>query len=285
MMKRTTMAIFGASFALSAAAVFAQSASWSEPRAPYRVAGNVYYVGTKGIGVYLISTPKGAILLDGATEKGADVVAANIKALGFKLSDVKYLIETHAHFDHVGGTAMLKKATGAVVIASAEDRRALETGRHDGENEYGIGTFPAVKVDRIIKDGGKISLGGTTLTAHITPGHSRGCTSWTMTINDQGKPRKVLFYGSTTTAGNILVGNKVYPEIVSDYRKSFAKLKAMKADIFLTNHPEFADLDAKHSAQLAGKADAFVDAGALPAFIKASEADFDAELARQTAPK
>ncbi len=285
MMKRTTITLFGALLATSAVAVFAQSESWSEPRAPYNVAGNIYYVGTKGIGVYLINTPKGAILLDGATEKGADVIAANIKALGFKLSDVKYLIETHAHYDHVGGTAKLKNATGAVLIASAGDRRALETGRHDGENSAGIGTFPAVKVDRIIADGGKISLGGTTLTAHITPGHSRGCTSWTMTVNDKGAPRNVLFFGSTTVAGNILVGNKVYPGIVQDYRKSFAKLKAMKADILLTNHPEFADLDEKRDAQIAGKADAFVDASALPALIKELEAAFNTELARQAAPK
>jgi metallo-beta-lactamase class B len=282
-MKRPTIALFGALLATSAVAVFAQSASWSEARAPYRVAGNIYYVGTKGIGVYLINTPKGAILLDGATEAGSDVVAANIKALGFKLTDVKYLIETHAHFDHVGGTAKLKAATGAQMIASAGDRRALESGRHDGETNYGVATFPAVKVDRVIADGGKVSLGGTTLTAHLTPGHSRGCTSWSMTINDKGKPRKVLFFGSTTVAGNILVGNKIYPGIVSDYRKSFAKLKAMKADIFLTNHPEFADLDEKREAQLAGKADAFVDPSALPAFVKESEAAFDTELARQMA--
>jgi metallo-beta-lactamase class B len=285
MMKRTTMALFGALLGTSAVAVFAQSESWSEARAPYHVAGNIYYVGTKGIGVYLINTPKGAILLDSATEKGADVIAANIKALGFKLSDVKYLIETHAHYDHVGGTAKLKKATGALLIASAGDRRALETGRHDGENSSGIGTFAPVKVDRIIGDGGKISLGGTTLTAHMTPGHSRGCTSWTMTINDLGKPRKVLFFGSTTVAGNILVGNKIYPGIVNDYRRSFAMLKAMKADIFLTNHPEFADLDEKREAQIAGKADAFVDANALPAFVKASEAAFEEERARQLAAK
>lgn len=268
---------------LSPMSATAQNPDWSAPSEPYRVAGNVYAVGTRGIGVYLIVTPKGMILLDSATNSGAEVVKANIKALGFKLSDIKYLIATHAHFDHVGGTAKLKRETGAMFIATAADRPALEQGRHDGDNVYGVGTFAPITVDRVIGDGRTLSLGGTRLTAHLTPGHSKGCTSWSMTVTEGGRKRRILFYGSTTTAGNFLVGNRAYPGIVADFRRTFAKLKTMKADIFLTNHPEFAGLEAKRAAYVAGKTDAFIDPRALPAFVARSEAEFEAELARQQA--
>jgi metallo-beta-lactamase class B len=280
-MKTKTVTFGLAVIVLTSAVAVAQSADWSTPHEPYRVMGNIYYVGTKGIGVYLITTPKGHILLDGATEQGAEVVKANIKALGFKLTDVKYLIETHAHFDHVGGTAKIKRDTGATFIASAADRAGLEGGIHDGLFNYGKMTFAPIKVDQVIADGGKLTLGGTTLTAVVTPGHSRGCTAWTMTIKEKGRPLNVIFYGSTTTAGNILVNNTIYPTIVSDFRSSFAKLKAIRADVFLTNHPEFADLEAKHLAQTAGKPDAFVNAKELPAYVAQSETDFNAELAKQ----
>jgi metallo-beta-lactamase class B len=259
--------------------------SWSEPNKPYRVAGNIYQVGTKGIGVYLITSPKGHIVLDSSTKKGADVVEANIRTLGFKLSDVKFLIETHAHFDHVGGTAQLKANSRAKLVAMAGDRFALENGVHDGENEYTPEPFPPVKVDSIISDGGTLELGGIKLTAHATPGHTKGDTSWTMVIRDpkiqNGKALRVIFYGSTTVAGNRLVGNKTYPNIVRDYRKSFAKLRTLNADIFLVNHPFFADLAEKRKAQIAGKVDAFVVPNEFASFVKESAVDFEEALAKQ----
>jgi metallo-beta-lactamase class B len=261
------------------------AADWSKPNTPYRVMGNIFYVGTKGIGVYLITTAKGAILLDGATEAGAAIVEANIQALGFKLTDIKYLIATHAHFDHVGGTAKLKADTGATLLSSPGDRASFESGMHDGDNVYGIGRFPKVRVDRVIRDGERLTLGGVTLTAHATPGHSRGCTTWTTDVAEKGQPRKrrIVFYGSTTVAGNILVNNKRYPTIVPDYRQSFRRLKAMRADVFLTNHPEFADLDRKRAAQQAGDQNAFIDPGEIGRFVTQAEADFNTELAAQIA--
>lgn len=274
----------GAVLALPGAAQ-ADSADYGVPHAPYRVAGNVDHVGTKGIGVYLIATPKGHILLDGSTVAGAAVVEANIKALGFRLKDVKYIVETHAHWDHVGGLAKLKADTGAQLIASAGDRYGLEHGVHVGDNSSGPGSFPAVKVDRVIGGGGTVSVGGVSMVAHMTPGHTRGCTTWTLDIKDHGIARRVLFFGSTTTAGNVLVGNKTYPNIVADYRLSFRRLHGLRADILLTNHPEMADMESKYQAQTAGKADAFVDANALPALVAATEADFNAELKRQESVK
>lgn len=260
--------------------------SWSAPREPYRIIDNVWYVGTQGIGVYLVTTNKGHFLIDGATEDGADVVAANIEKLGFNLRDVRYIVETHAHFDHVGGLAKLKALTGAEVVASAADKPALESGRHVGDNENGTASFPAVKVDRIIGEGGTVTLSDTTLMAHMTPGHTVGATSWTMTAIDNGKPVRVLFFGSTTVAGNVLVGNQTYPHIVRDYRISFDRLATLSVDVFLANHPFFADLDAKHEQQKAiryteDKAQPFIDPQAFPTFLAASKAAFEDELARQ----
>jgi len=268
--------------ALLPSLAYAGEAEWSAPHKPYPIAGNVYAVGTQGIGVYLITTPQGHILLDSGTDEGAKRVEANIQALGFKLTDVKYLIETHAHIDHIGGMARLKRDTGVIFIAAEGDRHALESGAHDIDNIYGGWSFPAVKVDRTITDGGTLTLGDTTLTAHLTPGHTRGDTSWTMDVNDKGVVRHVLFYGSTTVAGNVLVNNHSYPAIVADYRLSFKRLKSLKADILLTNHPELADLEARYQAQLHGKANAFVDPKALPRLVAESEADFNAELKSQS---
>ena len=255
--------------------------TYEVPHKPYRIADGLYYVGTQGIGVYMIETHDGLIVLDSGTEKGVDLVEANIQALGFKLSDVHILLETHAHWDHVGGMAKLKRDTGATFIASAGDRYGLENGVHVGENHYGGGTFPAVTVDRVINDEDKVKLGGVTLTAHLTPGHTRGDTSWTMDVKDHGVKHSVIFYGSTTVAGNVLVGNNAYPNIVADYHLAFTHLKTLKADILLGNHPEFADQEAKYQAQLSGKTDAFVDPKALPELVKKSEADFGVALAKE----
>lgn len=269
----------------AATLLFAQNEAWSQPNKPYRIAGNIYQVGTKGIGVYLITSPKGHILLDAATEKGAEVVEANIRTLGFKLTDIKFLIETHAHFDHVGGLARLKANTGAKLIAMAGDKFALEHGVLDSDHDDKFPSFKPVKVDRVIRDGGTVELGVNKLTAISTPGHTKGDTSWMMVVRDpkiqKGKPLNVFFYGSTSVAGNHLIKNKKYPNILRDYRKTFARLKTFKVDIFLANHPEFADLAEKREAQLAGKVDAFVKPGEFAAFVKDSAVAFEETLAEQ----
>lgn len=255
--------------------------SWSAPHAPYQITEHVYAVGTDGIGVYLITTPKGHILLDAATEEGAAVVEANIQSLGFKLTDIKYLIENHAHSDHVGGMAKLKADTGATVISSKADRYALEAGKLDNETLSWDDKFPPVKVDRIIVDNEKISLGGINLQAVFTPGHTKGCTSWLLQENDKGVVRNVFFAGSLTVADGRLINNKTYPGMVTDFRKTFARLKKVQADILLTGHPVMANLEEKYQAQKNGKKDAFVDTDALPKLVKKSEQKFEEELARQ----
>lgn len=258
--------------------------SWSAPTAPFRIADNLYYVGTEGISVFLITTPKGHIVIDGAMPGSDKTIEAGIKALGFKVSDVKVLLNTHGHFDHAAGLAGLKRDTGARLIASAADRKALETGTYPGSEEVKALDFDPVKVDQVIGDGEKVSLGGMVLTAHITPGHTAGCTTWTFPVKVDGKVRQALLYCSTSVAANRLV-NKTrgpqYPGIVAAYQQSFARLKTMKADIFLAPHNEQFGLDAKRARLKAGGPNPFIDPTELARTIAASEADFKRDLARQ----
>lgn len=256
--------------------------AWSAPNKPYRIVGNVYYVGSQGLSSYLITSSEGHILLDaGMSAQGAKLVESNVVALGFKLSDVKILINSHAHYDHAGGLAQMKADTGARLYASSLDKPALEAGRHFGDNENGLTPFPAVKVDRTIGDGQKIKLGEATLTAHLTPGHTIGGATWTISVNERGRPLNVMFFNSVSVAGNALVGNKTHPKIVTDYRATFARLKAMPADVFLPVHPEQGDLIAKRQRVLQGDNNAFIDPTELGRFVAASEGAFNKELARQ----
>ncbi|ESQ84134.1 hypothetical protein AEAC466_10330 [Asticcacaulis sp. AC466] len=254
---------------------------WTAPTAPFRIADNVYYVGTKGIGVYLIAANHQAILLDAGPEAAAPLIEQNIQALGFKLSDIKIIINTHAHLDHAGGIAQLKRDTGAEVYASPGDRWALEHGTHDGDTNYPTGHFPPVHVDHVLKDGETIALGGVRMTATFTPGHTRGCTTWATQVIAPNRVRNVVFPCSLTIGGNILVGNKRYPGIASDYEHSFALTRAMKADIVLTNHPEMADVLDREARAQAGQADAFVDPQQLGRIVTTARAAFDKQRAKE----
>ena len=255
---------------------------WIKSVAPFRVAGNVYFVGTEGIGVYLIAAGRQAILLDGGLEQNASQVEKNIRALGFKLSDVRIILNSHAHFDHAGGIARLKADTGAAFYASPGDRSALEHGLHNGETDYPRGRFPAVSVDHVLSDGQTIALGGVRMKATFTPGHTKGCTTWSTDVITPNKVLTVVFPCSVSTGGNILAGNTAYPDIVRDYQASFAKIGAMKADIVLTNHPDIADVLGREAKVKAGKADAFIDPKLLSRIVADGREDFDKELARQT---
>ena len=270
-------------------AVFASAASagipasWTRPVEPFRVVGDVYYVGTEGLAAYLITSPSGHVLLDSTLAQNVPQVERNIEKLGFRLRDVKLLIENHAHYDHVGGLAQLKADTGAPLWASAGDRWALENGRQFGDTDYGLITFPAVKVDRVVKDGETVRAGGVELTAWVTAGHTRGSTTWSLPVEEAGRRLKVVFLCSVAVAGNKLAGNKAYPGIVADYRRTFVRLKTMKADVVLTGHPEAADVLAREARRRAGDAQAFVDPGELPRLVTAADAAFETELAKETA--
>ena len=251
-----------------------QRAEWNQPVKPFQIIGNVYYVGAH-VSSFYIKTPDGAILIDGGLQETARLIEKNIAALGFSIKDVKYLLNSHAHYDHCGGLAELKKRSGAQMIASERDARVLNSG--NGQ----FAAFPAVHVDRIIGDNQTVNLGGVALTAHLTPGHTKGCTTWTMPVTDSGKTYQVVFYCSTSVVDK-LVNNTAYPNIVSDYQHTFAALRKMHADVFLGPHAQFFDLDEKQKRLEAGKLDAFIDPTEMPKFVEKSERDFRKALAEQS---
>jgi len=257
---------------------------WSAPVKPFRIAGNVYYVGTRGLAAYLIVSNQGAILLDGTTVENAPLIERNIEAVGVPLHDVKRLICDHAHHDHVGALAQIKQDTGAQFLASAADTWALEHGHVRGDTDYRPLPFAPITVDRVVLDGEAIQLGDVTLIAHLTPGHTPGCTSWSTTVQEQGRTLNVLFLCSITVAGNVLVGNRAYPKIASDYRATFRKLSAMKADIVLPSHPEIAAVLERQVRREAGETDAFIDPQALPTLVAHFSAAFETALAAARRP-
>lgn len=280
-MKRVWIALAGALAVGGVALAQGWPAAWLKPAAPVKIADNLYYVGSEGLSAFLITTPKGHILIDGPMEQNVAGVEANIKALGFKLSDVDILLNTHAHFDHAAGLARLKADTGAALLASAGDRPLLEKGVYPGSEDVAALRFKPVKVDAVIKDRDTVTLGGVTLTANITPGHTPGCTTWTFPVKIDGVVRKAILWCSTTVAANRLAPKPQYPTIVADYRASFVRLGALKADVFLAPHPEQFGFAEKLAAVAPGRPSPFVDPGELPRRIAASRAAFEAELARQ----
>lgn len=252
-----------------------QRIEWNRPYPPFAITDNVYYVGTEGLSAFLITGPEGHVLIDGGLPESAPIIAANIEALGFRLRDVKYLLINHTHFDHAGGLAELKRLTGAKLVATAGQKNDLETGRTIGRPT--LAKFPPVRVDQFIRGGDRLQLGPITLLAISSPGHTRGGVSWLM-IN---APKRVMFATSLTVAGQNIVNDPIYPGAASDFRKTFARLRFERADIFVNFHPDFFNLAEKRAAQRNGKVDAFVDPGELARQIGTAEAAFKQELARQ----
>ena len=255
--------------------VFAQTtassrAAWNQSFEPFKIIGNVYYVGAAGVSSFLIKTNDGFILLDGGLTETAPLIEKSIAKLGFRVQDVKILINSHAHFDHAGGLTQLQCASGARVIASAGDAPALK-------KHYRL------KIDRLVNDGDTVQLGGVTMTAVVTPGHTRGCTTWTMPVSEGGKTLHAVFYCSTSVAGNKLVNNRDYPGIVADYERSFAKLRQLPCDVFLGAHPGFFHLAEKRAKLKPGVANPFIDPTELKAFVDQSQRDFERELNDQKA--
>jgi metallo-beta-lactamase class B len=265
--------------AVTAIGVSAQSAderkAWNQPVEPFKIVGNVHYVGAAGVSAFLITTPAGTIVLDGGLPETAPQIAANISTLGFRITDVRVLLNSHAHFDHSGGLAELKRLSGATVVASAGDAAMLRAG-HAGS--------PAVAIDRVVADGDTVELGGTTLTANVTAGHTKGCTTWTTTTVEEGKRYDVVFHCSTSVVDR-LVDNREYPQIVADYEASFRKLRAMKADVFLAPHPDFFNLQEKRRRMRPGAANPFVEPGEFSRFVERSERQFRAQLAKESSLK
>jgi metallo-beta-lactamase class B len=255
------------------------------PVPPRRLVGDIYYVGTSGVSSFLITTPAGHILLDTGFEDTLPVVQRSVEELGFKLADIKVMISSHAHVDHVGGHAAMKKLTGARVVASAGDARLLESGGAEDFLPWPKDTlrYPPVKVDEIVADGGQVTLGGVTLTAHLTPGHTRGATTWTMDAAEAGRTYHVLFFSSTTVNPGVrLRGNPAYPEIVADYETTFARLKTLPCDIYFSPHGAQFGLVEKFARQDRGEgAAAFVDPAGWHTLLAAVEKAYRDQLAAE----
>ncbi len=258
--------------------------SWNRPFPPYRIIGNIYYVGGKDIAQYLITTPAGHILLDSGFEVSVPRVAANVRALVFRFEDVKILLASHAHIDHVQGHALVRRLTGATVIASAADAPVIATGGKGEPVFDGIYAWTPCPVDRIVADGERVTLGGTTLVAHLTPGHTRGAITWTMEVTDAGRTLAVVFFPSANVNPGVrLVGNARYPEIADDFRRSFAIWRSLPCDVPLGSHGQFYDMEAKHRRlSSAGGANPFVDPEGYRRLVAEAQKRFEAQLADES---
>ena len=257
--------------------------TWRQPFDAMRIVGNVYYVGTRGLSSFLIVTPGGGIVIDSGEAESVPFVRASIERLGFRLSDIKILLTGHAHFDHVGGHADLQRMTSAKVMVMDADRDALQSGV-DTSALGGPGWKP-VTVDRVLKDGDTVTLGGVTLTAHLTPGHTPGCTTWTMDTTQDGKKYAVVFTGSVTiNAGVHLVGNTRVPAIAEHYAQAFRVLHGLKADVFVGQHGVVFGLEDKAKRAAEPGANPFVDPAGYQRFIDRAEGAYLTQLAQDQKP-
>jgi metallo-beta-lactamase class B len=264
----------------------AQSPDWTEPFPPFHIAGNLYYVGSKGLANYLITTPQGNILINSDLEANVPLIKASIEKLGFRFSDTKILLISHAHWDHDAASATVKQLTGAKYMVMDADVPVVESG---GKDDFFYGgdpaqRYPVAKVDRVLHDGDEVKLGGTVLVAHLTPGHTKGCTTWTMKVNEGGKSYDVVIVGSpNVNAGFKLVGNTRYPNIAQDYERTFRVLKALPVDYFLGAHGAYFNLDAKYPRMKDGAPSPFIDREGYQKYVDEREQAFLKELAQQRA--
>lgn len=275
---RTQLAAMAIGIAATIAPGAQTDATWRAPFEPVKIVGNVYYVGTRGLSSFLIVTPAGGIVIDSGEAESVPFIRASIEKLGFRVTDVKLLLAGHAHFDHVGGHAELKRLTGAQIVAMADDREALQSGI-DRSALAGPG-WSGVAIDRVIKDGETVALGGTTLTAHLTPGHTQGCTTWTTDATENGRRYQVAFVCSVTVNEGVrLVGNTRVPAIADDYARTFRLLHDLRPDVFVAEHGSVFDLDAKaERARAGGAGNPFVDPDGYRRFVDRAEQAYLTQL-------
>jgi metallo-beta-lactamase class B len=249
---------------------------------PIHIAGNLYYVGDNDLASFLIVTPKGDILVNTGFEYSVAEIQERVKELGFKISDIKILLVTHAHSDHAAGEADMKRLTGAKLWSIEQEAPLLESG---GKTDYLFGSsgwFKPVKVDKIFHDGDKIELGGTELTAHLTPGHTKGSTSYTFAVEDSGRTYQVLIANlPSINGGTEFIKNPKYPQIAEDYQHTFDVLSSLTCDIYLASHAGQFGLLAKWKPGDAYDPNRFVDPWGLPRILARLENTFDTELAEQ----
>jgi len=273
---------------LCAAAVWSTKApqqnNWTEPFPAFRIAGNLYYVGSKDLATYLITTNQGHILINSCLEANVPMIKTSVESLGFKFKDVKILLISQAHFDHDAGSASIKQMTGAKYMVMEPDVSVVESG---GKTDFQYGTDPSMlykptKVDRVLHDGDEVKLGDAVLVAHLTPGHTRGCTTWAMKVEEAGKTYNAVIVGGTNAnPGYKLVGNTVYPGMAEDFERTFRVLKSLPCDYFLGAHGGYFDLETKYARYKEGGTTAFIDREGYNSYVLEREQAFRKELAKQ----
>jgi metallo-beta-lactamase class B len=267
--------LLSAVIAVAPFAAFSQPAGWNDPFPPHKVMDNFYYVGTKELASFLIVTPAGNILMNSDYEASVPVIKASVEKLGFKFSDIKILIAGHAHPDHVEGDALVKELTGAQVVVGRIDAPATKAFRPGGKEH---------PIDRLVDDGDTVTLGGTTLTAHIMPGHTKGCLAWSTNLKENGKTYYAFIECSLNIQAMKFVGNTDYPEIVDDFRATYKKARTFPVELWVSSHASFYGLAAKYEKlQKRGPGDPnpFVDPEGYKAHVDQFEKNFEAALARQ----
>ncbi|HZS52682.1 MAG TPA: subclass B3 metallo-beta-lactamase [Bryobacterales bacterium] len=255
--------------------------NWTNPFPPHRVIANIYYVGSEDLASYLITTPAGHILINSNLEESVPQIRAGVEKLGFRFSDIKILLGSHAHLDHMAGHALIKKLTGAQVLVMQGDEGIIRSG---GQGDFQYNShWTACPVDRVLHDGDEVKLGGFTLIARHTPGHTRGCTTWTTAVNENGRSYNVVIVGSpNVNAGYRLVENAKYPEIAEDYAHSFNIWKSLPCDVFLGAHGGYYGLAAKYRRNQENPGvNAFIDPEGYRAYIAERERAYLQELERQ----
>jgi len=288
MFSRRFIAIF-----LFACTLFAQPADklfsqtnpdWTTPFPPHRIIGNVYYVGSKDLAAFLITTPQGHILINSNLASSPSQIKKSVEQLGFRFSDIKILLISHAHLDHCAGSALIKQLTGAKYMVMDADVPEIEDG---GKNDFQYSKsrdmlYPPAKVDRILHDGDEVRLGGVVLVAHLTAGHTKGCTTWTLKVADNGKIYNVVIVGSpNVNPGYKLVNNAQYPQIAQDYERTFRTLKALPCDVFLGAHGSYYGMTEKFAQMKNGGANPFIDPEGYKSYVADRERAFQEELKRQ----
>jgi metallo-beta-lactamase class B len=252
----------------------------NQPVEPFQIIGNIYYVGASDITSYLMVTPQGAILLDGGFMETAPMIEANIQKLGFRLGDVRFILSSHEHLDHAGGISQLRRATGAKFVALEQEVPGLTAGT----------SFPAANPDRVIHDGETVEVGNAIMTAHLTAGHTRGCTTWTTTVRDGGRSYHVVFMGSASVLPMYQLIDRpgvpaTYPGIEQDYQRTFQVLRSLPCDVFLGAHGSFYSLVDKRGVMEKKPAqNPFIDPWGYQAYILKAEAAFEKELAAERDP-
>jgi len=288
--RRSLLTAFGALAATRVLSPIARAdalpADWTTVMPPFRIAGNLYYVGSRDLASYLITTPRGHILINSNLATSPSQIQASIEKLGFQLHQVKILLISHAHYDHCAGSAQLKRETGARYLVMDADVPVVESG---GKADFRYGTdpsmqFPPTKVGHPLHNDEQVTLGETILTAHKTAGHTKGCTTWTMTVQEGGKTYNVVIVGSPNiNPGYNLVNDPKYPNMAADYAEGFRTLKTLPCDIFLGAHGSYFDMLSKFNRKQAGDATAFVDPTGYQSYIAERQQAFETELAKQKA--